>query len=174
MGGLKHLALLIAVAAATAVTIVPANAQCRLCEKPTTLPDTATSDDRIQLDIETSIDFDRLVLLGNGDGAAVIRPDGSNASQGAVTNVGPRAMVGTASVHGEPNRGVRVELPKRIELYSVSGGRISFDEVVSDLPAMPRLDSAGNLRFRFGGRVHISGDSDGQYRGDLPITVEYQ
>ena len=34
--------------------------------------------------------------------------------------------------------------------------------------------SAGNLTFRFGGRVQISGDADGDYRGDLPITVEYQ
>ena len=44
----------------------------------------------------------------------------------------------------------------------------------SDLPSLPRLDSAGNLSFRFGGRITISGDADGQYRGDLPITVEYQ
>jgi len=46
--------------------------------------------------------------------------------------------------------------------------------VVSDLPAIPHLDSAGNLSFRFGGRVRITGDADGAYRGELPITVEYQ
>ena len=49
-----------------------------------------------------------------------------------------------------------------------------MDEVLSDLPALPRLDAAGNLSFRFGGRARISGDADGDYRGDLPITVEYQ
>jgi hypothetical protein len=83
-------------------------------------------------------------------------------------------MVGTAIVHGQPGRTVRVELPRRIELYSLSGGNISFEDVTSDLPSLPRLDSAGNLTFRFGGRVRISGDADGEYRGDLPITVEYQ
>jgi hypothetical protein len=83
-------------------------------------------------------------------------------------------MVGSASVHGEPGRAVRIELPHRIDLYSIDGGRIAFDDVVSDLPSMPRLDSAGNLTFRFGGRLTITGDSEGQYRGDLPITVEYQ
>ena len=77
-------------------------------------------------------------------------------------------------MHGAPDRIVRVELPRRIDLYSVSGGRITLDDVVSDLPSLPRLDSAGNLTFRFGGRVQISGDADGDYRGDLPITVEYQ
>jgi hypothetical protein len=30
------------------------------------------------------------------------------------------------------------------------------------------------LSFRFGGRVRITGNADGDYRGDLPITVEYQ
>ena len=128
----------------------------------------------VQIEIETSINFDRLILLGDGEGAAVIRPDGSRAAEGNIIDVGPRAMVGTAAVHGEAGRAVRVELPRRIELFSLSGSRISFDEIVSDLPSLPRLDSAGNLNFRFGGRVKITGDAGGEYRGDLPITVEYQ
>jgi hypothetical protein len=77
------------------------------------------------------------------------------------------------TVHGAANRALRVDLPRRIELYSLSGGRITLDDVTSDLPPAPRLDAAGNLSFRFGGRLLVSGDSDGQYRGDLPITVEY-
>jgi hypothetical protein len=83
-------------------------------------------------------------------------------------------MVGTAVVHGTPGRAVRVELPRRIDLYSLGGGRIAVDDVVSDLPSLPRLDSAGNLTFSFGGRVTVTGDSEGDYRGDMPITVEYQ
>jgi hypothetical protein len=39
---------------------------------------------------------------------------------------------------------------------------------------MPRLDSSGTLTFRFGGRIRITGDADGDYRGDLPISAEYQ
>jgi len=38
---------------------------------------------------------------------------------------------------------------------------------------MPKLDAAGNLTFRFGGRITITGSAEGQFRGDLPITVEY-
>jgi hypothetical protein len=128
----------------------------------------------VRLEIETSLNFDRLILFGAGEGAAVIRPDGSSTAEGAVAGIGPRAVVGTASVHGQANRALRVELPRRIELYSLTGGKISVEDVTSDLPSLPRLDSAGNLTFRFGGRVRISGDADGEYRGDLPITVEYQ
>ncbi|HWC55934.1 MAG TPA: DUF4402 domain-containing protein, partial [Sphingomicrobium sp.] len=126
------------------------------------------------LQIESSLNFDRLVLSSNAQGAAVIRPDGSSAAEGALATVSARAMVGSALVHGVPGRAVRLELTRRIDLYSLSGGRITLDNVVSDLPALPRLDSAGNLSFRFGGRVTITGDSEGDYRGDLPITVEYQ
>jgi hypothetical protein len=82
-------------------------------------------------------------------------------------------MVGQASVRGEPGRTVRIELPSRIALYSLSGGRIAIDDIVSDLPPMPRLDASGRLSFRFGGRLNVTGDSEGQYRGDVPITVEY-
>jgi hypothetical protein len=67
-----------------------------------------------------------------------------------------------------------VELPRRIDLYSTSGdGQITVDDVTSDLPSLPRLDSAGNLTFHFGGRVTVTGGADGDYRGDLPITIEY-
>lgn len=173
MGGVRLLALVLAAGAAAAATESPAIGQCRLCDKPTTSTEQHSGQDQIKLEIETGLNFDRLVLYGQGEGAAVIRPDGSSAAEGAVTNIGSRAMVGSAVVHGEPGRAVRVELPRRIELYSTGGGRISFDDVVSDLPSLPRLDSSGTLTFRFGGRVKISGDADGQYRGDLPITVEY-
>ena len=172
MASSKPHALWLTIAAA-AVAGAPARAQCRLCDTPSTAM-SASSSEGIVLEVETSLDFDRLVLAGPGQGSAVIRPDGSNAAEGQIAALSARAMVGTANVHGTPERAIRVELPSRIELYSVDGGQITLDDVVSDLPALPRLDSAGNLTFRFGGRVRVTGDADGDYRGNLPITVEYQ
>ena len=151
-----------------------AGAQCRLCDKPTTVLTQTDQSAGIELEIETSLNFDRLILAGAGQGAALVRPDGSTAAEGSVATVSPRAMVGTAVIHGEAGKALRIELPRRIDLYSMSGSRISVDQVMSDLPSLPRLDSAGNLSFHFGGRVTITGDADGDYRGDLPITVEYQ
>jgi hypothetical protein len=172
MGGTRFLAMMLA--AEAAATSWPAHAQCRLCATPTTTRDESSTGGDVKLEIETSLNFDRLILYGQGDGEAVIRPDGSSSATGALAGIGARAMVGTVAIRGEPGRAIRVEIPRQIELYSLSGGRIGFDEVVSDLPAVPRLDSAGNLTFRFGGRVRVSGDAEGDYRGDLPITVEYQ
>src|SRR5512133_712027 len=120
----------------------PARAQCRLCDKPVTTHEDPTGSDRVALEVETSLNFDRLVLYGSGEGMAMIKPDGASSSNGAIAGVGPRAMVGTVVVRGEPGRTVRVDLPSRIELYSLGGGSITFDQVTSDLPDMPRLDGA--------------------------------
>ena len=174
MGTFKSLAPMLAAMTAFAGGLSPASGQCRLCATPTTVMTQSPGSDGITLDIETRLDFDRLILAGEGQGAAVIRPDGSNRAEGALAALSPRAMVGTAIVHGTPDRAIRVELPPRVNLYSVSGGQIAVDDIVTDLPSLPRLDSAGNLSFRFGGRVRISGGTDGDYRGDMPITVEYQ
>ena len=158
---------------AITVTAAPAAGQCRLCDTPTTVAPTETRSGEINLQIEASLDFDRLILLGAGEGAAVVRPDGSTQVSGMISAISTRAMVGSATVRGEPGRPVRIDLPRQINLYSLSGGRVSVDEIDSDLGRTPKLDSSGTLTFRFGGRVRISGDADGDYRGDLPITAEY-
>lgn len=168
---LTRLCLLFPLLAGSAV----ADAQCRLCGQPTVVTPTDTlANGDVDLQIEASLNFDRLILSGSGAGAVTIRPDGSSGVEGSVLQEGPRAMVGTVLVHGIANRPVRVDMPRRIELFSVGGGRMTLDDIISDLPSGPHLDAAGNLSFRFGGRLIVSGDADGSYRGDLPITVEYQ
>jgi len=169
MPGPKLFLLLIVAAAFPSA----AAAQCRLCEQPTTArADVGTTGD-LQLQVETNLNFDRLILVGSGNGAATIRPDGSSGAEGAVSQVGTRAMVGTVLVHGDPGRALRVEIPRRIDLYSLSGGRLTLEDVANDAGGAPRLDAAGNFSFRFGGRLLLSGEADGQYRGDLPISVDY-
>lgn len=168
------MALMLAAFAAAAAGSAPARGQCRLCETPSTALTQPGDSDGIALEVETSLDFDRLILAGAGQGVAVIRPDGSAVALGALEQPSGRVMVGTAIVHGTAGRAIRVGLPQRIELHSFAGGRITLDEIASDLPAAPKLDSAGNLTFRFGGKVTVTPDSEGDYRGELPITVEYQ
>lgn len=161
------------VAAAWLAAVPHARAQCRLCENPTTAPQAESAGGPIDLEIAAGLDFDRLVVVGAGEGSATLLPDGSRQVSGSVEAISGRAMVGEARVRGEPGRLVRIELPSRIELHSLDGARISIDEIATDLPAAPRLDSAGNLSFRFGGRIRLSGNTDGDFRGDLPVTVEY-
>ena len=172
MGGFKSLSFALLAGAACLACWRPAAAQCRLCDTPSTAVGSDENGQSIRLEVESRIDFDRLIVTGTGDAIATLRPDGSAVGDVGVV-VSPRASEGTIMVHGEPGRAVRVELPSRIVLTSMQGGQIVLEEVVSDLPSLPRLDSTGSLSFRLGGRLRVRGDSDGEFRGDLPITVEY-
>ncbi|HWU92831.1 MAG TPA: hypothetical protein VN106_06230, partial [Sphingomicrobium sp.] len=94
MGGSRTLALLLAASAATVAGSTPARGQCRLCSTPTTLAPESPDGDGIALEIETDLDFGRLILASDGPGAAVLRPDGSSAAEGALAGLSAQTMVG--------------------------------------------------------------------------------
>lgn len=151
-----------------------AAAQCRLCgDASSAVEAEAAAGLPIQLEVEANLDFDRLVVTGPNGGSASLTPDGSRSVSGSITELTSRAMIGSAVIRGEPGRMVRIVLPARIDMYGLNGNRISIDGITSDLPASARLDSSGSLGFQFGGRLQIVGDAEGDYRGDIPITVEY-
>jgi hypothetical protein len=167
------LGLFVVAASVPATTMSsPAMAQCRLCSTPSTSPQQDVTGEDVRLEIETDLDFDRLIVEG-GAGNATLRPDGSGLATGSIA-MGPRTRVATVIVHGQPNRTLRVDVPRRMDLFSIDGSRLTFDQVETDAPDVPKLDGAGNLTFHIGGRLRFLGNEDGAFRGDLPITVEYQ
>ena len=174
----RYLALLAALAPLGAtVSAVPSSAQeltapCQLCTPSEDAGEERTATP-VTLDVEAKLDFDRLVLAGTGIGSAEISPDGSRRVGGSVTALSARAMAGEVSIRGEPGRQVRIDLPRVIELHGFNGGTIRLESIRSDLPPAPRLDTAGQLSFRFGGVVRVSGDADGEFRGDVRVNVEY-
>lgn len=165
-------AVLAALVVAAPASSQDAGAPCRLCAAA---PDTGDANPAapVRLDVETTLDFDRLILAGAGEGSAEIGPDGSRSVSGSITAIGARAMVGHVTIRGEPGRSVRIMLPDRIEMTGLAGGSIALESIRSDLSAAPRLGSDGTLSFRFGGVLRISGDVDGEFRGDVPIDVDY-
>jgi hypothetical protein len=166
--------LLAAMALALAVAGNPgrAGAQCRLCTVPTTVPEAETSAP-VALRVEANLDFDRIVLAGSGEGSATLGPDGSRRTSGTIVSIGGRAMVGSIVVRGEPGRSVLVTLPGRIALHGLTGSDIVIDSVTSDLTSAPRISADGTLAFRIGGALHITGEVDGDYRGDFSVEVDY-
>jgi hypothetical protein len=149
-------------------------AQCRLCDTPVTERTDEDQTSRIQLEVQALLDFDQVILLQSGGrGTARINPDGSGASSGSVGMLSPRAMVGSVVVRGEPGKMVQLGLPTEIMLYGLRGGTIRLTRILSDVGTTPRLDSQGQLQFRFGGELQIEGEVEGDYRGDVPLTVDY-
>lgn len=149
---------------------------CRLCEEGGDLltGDAAAGAKPMALEVETSLDFDQVVLTGPAGGTAILTPDGGRVTSGALAALTGRAMTGEVLIRGEPGRQVRVELPARIDLHGLAGGSLVITRITSNLPPFPRLDGEGRLRVRFGGELFVSGDAEGEYRGDVPISVEYQ
>lgn len=169
---LTALALLAATGAAAPAPSQEVVAPCRLCgaaevaanEKPL---------EPVQLEVATRLDFDQLILVGSGGGSAELGPNGARIASGSVKAISARATLGEVSIRGEPGRQIRIELPSTIELHGFNGGTIRLDAIRSDQPPVSRLDGNGRLNFRFGGIVHVSGDSDGLFRGDVQVNVEY-
>lgn len=171
---LLRLALLMMLGATAFGATAAPRGDCRLCPPSKEAADSARDSEKpMAITVEAGLSFDQIILSGETGGSALIRPDGSTQVDGGIAALSARAMVGRAEITGEPGRLVTVGLPRRIELYSASGGRVVIDSIVSDLPPAPRLDSRGLLRFRFGGRIQVSGDSEGTYRGEIPVTADY-
>ncbi|MGN6689376.1 MAG: DUF4402 domain-containing protein [Sphingopyxis sp.] len=153
-----------------------ASAQCVLCgqQKSGSIPTSPNADTPLRIDIETQLDMGR-VAAGTGGGEVALDPvTGVRRVSGDVRDLGGFAVTGTVTVRGEPGAEVRVFLPASVDLESGSGGTARVVGLATDLGAAPRLGPDGRLQFRFGGRLQVSGATGGDYRGRIPVTVEYQ
>jgi hypothetical protein len=171
----RRIALVVgfAVLAAAFGISMPAKAQCRLCDAPSTAPVAAEEEAPLEISVDTDLDFDRLLLASTGNGSARLAPDGTRLASGSVASIGGRAVVARIVVRGAPGRQVSIDLPQRVELRGIKGGSLIVESVISDLPGDPALDSNGKLEFRIGGELILHGDADGEYRGDVPVSVDY-
>lgn len=80
---------------------------------------------------------------------------------------------GRAKVSGKAMRQVRIELPQRVTLYSPLGGQVELSDFVTDIPLIAALDASGRLEFRFGARLQTVGAMGGNFRGRIPIRIDY-
>lgn len=164
----------------------PASAQCILCgDSPATAQspvvqssgardDSAEQPTRpLRMTITANLDFARLTS-GDTGGELSVDPSGSVVPRGRVRALGGMAFAGRAEVEGEPGRVIRVDLPATVELTSTSGGTVRVRNLRTNLPPGARLGADGRLGFAFGGDLDVRGDVDGQFRGRIAITVDYE
>ena len=152
-----------------------ASAQCLLCA-----PDKADSaaaretEVPLRVEVETRLDMGRIAVGAMGGEVAVDPVSGARSLRGDVVDLGGFALTGTVTVRGAPGAEVRVILPTSVDLEGGHGRTARVTDLITDLSAAPRLGPDGRLQFRFGGRLQIAGADDGDYRGRIPVTVEYQ
>ena len=164
---MRALAACLALAAAPAAGEAPA---CKLCS------DAARAEAEVPLNIEISagLEFSRLARTGRGDGTASLDPQsGAKRVDQGLVDLGGFALTGRGRVSGSPSRAVRIILPASVTLRTPQGETAELTDLTTDLPASPMLDAAGGLEFAFGGRLRVSGAAAGNFRGRIPIGVEY-
>lgn len=163
------------IAAAFAATPVAAQSQCLLC--PTTPAQAAVAAPSAPLSIEigSALDFDRVAPTAPNGGSVLVDPvNRTRVVSGALSSLGGLVMTGTATVRGEAGRAVRISMPQSVSLTSGDGTTARISRLVTDLGPAPRLGRDGSLTFAFGGTLDVTGNHAGDYRGRIPITVDYQ
>ena len=145
---------------------------CTLCEKFS--DKSADGEQPLRIEIISGLDFSRMALAGSEDGSARIDPaTGSKVTNQGLIDLGGMSFQGRARVTGTALRQVRIELPHQVTLSSPMGEQAELTDFVSDVPAISLLDARGTLEFQFGARLSTMDAAGGNFRGRIPIRVDY-
>ena len=147
-------------------------AQCRLCA-PDTSPSTREPARPLNIEVETALDFSRAAGSRSGGSIAIDERTGQRRVNG-LADLGGFAIKGSVRLTGEPYRHVRISLPSSARLLAPDGNSAEAVDLRTDLPADPMLDGSGTLSFSFGGRLIVTGNVAGDFRGRIAIVADYQ
>lgn len=131
---------------------------------------------RLEIMIESDIDFGRVVLLGEGEARIMLDlSTGQKTLIGDVDDLGGMPITGRAIITGAPFEQVILNLPGEVTMRDPTGGNARLRDFVTDLDGFPRLDESGRLEFNFSGTLVIEAQThaSGNLRGRVPISVEY-
>ncbi len=131
---------------------------------------------RLEISIESDIDFGRVVLLGNGEARVLLDLEtGQKTLIGDVDDLGGMPITGRAMITGAPFEQIVIDLPSEVAMRDPTGGNARIRDFVSDLAGFPTLDANGQLTFNFSGTLVIDAETNasGNLRGRVPISVEY-
>lgn len=163
----------VAIIAVLALLPMPAPAQdsCRLCYSS---PGSTPGERPLSIEIYADLSLGKLALTGRSGGSVTVDPESSGKrTQGEMLDLGGSTITGRGLIRGEPLRDVRVDLPDRVPMAAPDGSEAELTGFSTNLPAHPVLDSNGRLEFTFGAKLIVRGSRGGNYRGRIPISVDY-
>lgn len=160
---------ILAALAALVSTPLAGQEACRLCYSEST----AAGVRPLTIEIWADLNFNKMALAGRSGGSAEIDSQGGKRTDGGLIDLGGTAVSGRGRITGEPGRAIRVDLPAQVAMTSTDGAKGELSDFTSNLPANPRLNAAGELEFSFGARLNLHGSQGGNFRGRIPISVDY-
>lgn len=159
--------------AALALPALPAAGQeaCRLCYSE---PGTKPGERPLTIEIWADLSFAKLAMTGRSGGSAQVDAQtGSKSTQGDVMSLGGTPVTGHGRITGEPLRQVRIDLPGKVPMSTPDGGSAELTDFTTNLPRNPQLNANGELEFSFGARLVVKDGRGGNFRGRIPISVDY-
>jgi hypothetical protein len=128
----------------------------------------------LSITIESGLQVGRLGLTGRDDGNAAIDPQtGAKRVGPNMIDLGGLSFQGKATITGQPFKPVRIELPPSVMLHSPSGAEAELSDFRTDLPPVAVLNADGVLEFSFGATLSSKDVQGGDFRGRIPIRVDY-
>ena len=170
--GFALVAAIVAASAPTSASAVDGCADPFALASPTaTLPN---GERPLTIAIESDLQVGRLGLTGKQDGSAAIDPQtGAKQLVANMVDLGGTTFQGKVTVTGQPLKPVRIELPQTVLLRSPAGGEAQLTNFRTDLPPVAMLDAHGSLEFNFGATISTKDGQGGDFRGRIPIRVDY-
>lgn len=132
--------------------------------------------DPLEINIQTDIDFGRIVLIGDGVGRVILDLEsGNKISFGELGDLGGMAVKGEALITGAPGQTVQVIIPTEVSMRDPAGGEAQLRDFVTNLPVLAQLDSNGRLAFNFSATLYTDSETalGGNLRARIPISVQY-
>lgn len=166
----RALALILA---ALALPALPAAGQeaCRLCYSG---PGAKPGERPLTIEIWADLSFAKLAMTGRSGGSAQVDAQtGSKSTQGEMISLGGTPVTGHGRITGEPLRRVRIDLPGKVPMSTPDGGSAELTDFTTNLPSNPQLNANGELEFSFGARLVVKDGRGGNFRGRIPISVDY-
>ena len=132
--------------------------------------------ERLEIIIESDLDFGRLVLLGDGESRVILDlSSGQKTIIGDADDLGGMPFTGRAIITGAAFQQVSIDLPSMVDMRDPNGGNAVIQDFVMDADPFSTLDSDGRLEVSFSGTLVLGAEQAGagKLRGRVPISVEY-
>lgn len=145
---------------------------CQLCAASPSAPQAPQRP--LVVNVDAALDFSTAVYTSRGTGTITIDARTGRQRLNGLAALGGPGLVGTVTITGEPLARVVITMPRTILLTSNLGTTADVSEIRADLPGNPAIGSDGRLVFTFGGKLTVRDGADGEFRGRIPVTVDYQ
>jgi len=151
--------------------------KCRTAEELEKLPLQVRRNCRpLEIIVESDIDFGRVVLFKQGSGSVLIDlATGEKRIEGDIEDIGGVSLTGEVSLVGTPFEPVVIDFPWSVRMRDGSTDQAEIRDFRTDLSGNPTLNSRGELRFRFTGKLMLDAttSASGRLRGRVPISISY-